>query len=198
MITLNVNGRPRKLDVPDHIPLLWTLHDVLKMNGTKLGCGIGLCGACTLHIDGQPARSCITSASAAAGSQITTLKRLAKRRQAAGYSAPRTSTRRMAGNICRRGDCCSRQRCLGFRREDRVTARRPLRNQRYGHHRRLVRHEALCAACTPLTLAGLHGIENENVAPGPSFGSAHSRPLCRLMIDLLTNNPIPMPPLLVV
>jgi isoquinoline 1-oxidoreductase alpha subunit len=74
MITLNVNGKLRKVDVPDEMPLLWTLRDVLDMTGTKFGCGMGLCGACTIHIDGQPARSCITPAAAAAGRQITTIE----------------------------------------------------------------------------------------------------------------------------
>jgi isoquinoline 1-oxidoreductase subunit alpha len=74
MVTLNVNGNLRNLDVPDDMPLLWTLRDVLNMTGTKFGCGMGLCGACTIHIDGQPARSCITPASAAAGKRITTIE----------------------------------------------------------------------------------------------------------------------------
>ena len=74
MITLNVNGKPRKLDIPDDMPLLWTLRDVLSMTGTKFGCGMGLCGACTIQIDGQPTRSCITPAAAAAGKQITTIE----------------------------------------------------------------------------------------------------------------------------
>ena len=74
MITLNVNGKPRKLDVPDDMPLLWTLRDVLNMTGTKFGCGMGLCGACTIQIDGQPTRSCITPVSAAVGKQITTIE----------------------------------------------------------------------------------------------------------------------------
>jgi isoquinoline 1-oxidoreductase alpha subunit len=74
MITLNVNGKPRKLDIPDDMPLLWTLRDVLNMTGTKFGCGMGLCGACTIQIDGQPTRSCITPVSAAAGKQITTIE----------------------------------------------------------------------------------------------------------------------------
>jgi isoquinoline 1-oxidoreductase alpha subunit len=73
-VTLNVNGKPRKLDVPDDMPLLWTLRDVLSMTGTKFGCGAGLCGACTIHIDGQPTRSCITPVSAAAGKRITTIE----------------------------------------------------------------------------------------------------------------------------
>ena len=74
MITLIVNGKPRNLEVPDDMPLLWTLRDVLSLTGTKFGCGIGLCGACTIHIDGQPARSCITLVSAAAGKRITTIE----------------------------------------------------------------------------------------------------------------------------
>ena len=74
MIRLNVNGKPRDLDVPDDMPLLWTLRDVLSMTGTKFGCGQGLCGACTIHIDGQPTRSCITPVSAAAGKKITTIE----------------------------------------------------------------------------------------------------------------------------
>ena len=74
MITLNVNGKPRNLDVPDDMPLLWTLRDVLSMTGTKFGCGMGLCGACTIQIDGQPTRSCITPVSAAVGKQITTIE----------------------------------------------------------------------------------------------------------------------------
>jgi len=74
MITLNINGQPRNLDVPDDMPLLWTLRDVLSMTGTKFGCGMGLCGACTIHIEGQPTRSCITPVSAAAGKRITTIE----------------------------------------------------------------------------------------------------------------------------
>jgi isoquinoline 1-oxidoreductase alpha subunit len=74
MITLNVNGKPRNLDVPDDMPLLWTLRDVLGMTGTKFGCGMGLCGACTIQIDGQPTRSCITPVSAAVGKKITTIE----------------------------------------------------------------------------------------------------------------------------
>ena len=74
MITLNVNGKPRSLDVPGEMPLLWTLRDVLSMTGTKFGCGMGLCGACTIHIDGQPTRSCITPVSAAVSKRITTIE----------------------------------------------------------------------------------------------------------------------------
>jgi isoquinoline 1-oxidoreductase alpha subunit len=74
MITLNVNGKPRGVDIPEDMPLLWALRDVLGMTGTKFGCGAGLCGACTIHVDGRPTRSCITPASAALGKRITTIE----------------------------------------------------------------------------------------------------------------------------
>ena len=74
MITLSINGKSRTVDVDPETPLLWTLRDVLNMTGTKFGCGAGLCGACTIHIDGRPTRSCITPASAAAGTRITTIE----------------------------------------------------------------------------------------------------------------------------
>jgi isoquinoline 1-oxidoreductase alpha subunit len=74
MITLNINGRLRSVGVAADMPLLWTLRDVLDMTGTKFGCGMGLCGACTIHIDRQPTRSCITPVSAAVGKRITTIE----------------------------------------------------------------------------------------------------------------------------
>ena len=74
MVRLTVNGKPRDVDVAEDTPLLWTLRDVLNMTGTKFGCGAALCGACTIHIDGQPARSCITTVAAAAGKRITTIE----------------------------------------------------------------------------------------------------------------------------
>ena len=74
MTTLNINGKPREVDVPPDMPLLWTLRDVLNMTGTKFGCGMALCGACTIQIDGQPTRSCITPVSAAVGKKITTIE----------------------------------------------------------------------------------------------------------------------------
>jgi isoquinoline 1-oxidoreductase alpha subunit len=74
MTTLYVNGEPRQTDVPDNMPVLWVLRDVLGMTGTKFGCGMGLCGACTIHLDGEPARSCITPVSTAAGKQVTTIE----------------------------------------------------------------------------------------------------------------------------
>ena len=74
MTVLNVNGKARQLDVPDDMPLLWVLRDVLGMTGTKFGCGVALCGACTIHIAGKPVRSCITPVAAATGKRITTIE----------------------------------------------------------------------------------------------------------------------------
>ncbi|RZF26739.1 (2Fe-2S)-binding protein [Paraburkholderia sp. UYCP14C] len=81
MKTLNVNGRMHTVDVPDDMPLLWVLRDVLAMTGTKFGCGAALCGACTIHIDGTPARSCVTPVSAAVGKKITTIEAIAQTQQ---------------------------------------------------------------------------------------------------------------------
>jgi isoquinoline 1-oxidoreductase alpha subunit len=74
MPTLNVNGTPREVDVPGDMPLLWVIRDVLQMTGTKFGCGIGACGACTVHLDGQPIRSCVTPVMVASGRAITTIE----------------------------------------------------------------------------------------------------------------------------
>ena len=83
MITLNINGKPSKLDLPDEMPLLWALRDVLGMTGTKFGCGLGLCGACTVHIDGAAARSCITPLGSVSGKAITTIEGVGKTRSGA-------------------------------------------------------------------------------------------------------------------
>ena len=74
MITLNINGKQQELDVQDDMPILWALRDVVHLTGTKFGCGMSLCGACTVHLDGQAIRSCITPVSAAVGKKITTIE----------------------------------------------------------------------------------------------------------------------------
>ena len=73
---LTVNGRSQTVDVPADTPLLWVIRDVLDLKGTKFGCGIGQCGACTVHLNGRAVRSCLTAVSAADGNQITTLEGL--------------------------------------------------------------------------------------------------------------------------
>ena len=74
MTTLTINGKAHAVAVPEDTPLLWALRDELGLTGTKFGCGMGLCGACTIHIDGVAVRSCITPISAATGKQINTLQ----------------------------------------------------------------------------------------------------------------------------
>lgn len=74
MIRLTVNGAAHAADVESDTPLLWLLRDVLGLTGTKFGCGAGLCGACTIHIDGNPVRACITAAEEAEGRQVTTIE----------------------------------------------------------------------------------------------------------------------------
>jgi isoquinoline 1-oxidoreductase subunit alpha len=76
MPSLNINGRSHDLDVPEDMPLLWALRDVVGLTGTKFGCGIAQCGACTVHLDGQPIRSCVTPVAAGVGKQITTIEAL--------------------------------------------------------------------------------------------------------------------------
>jgi isoquinoline 1-oxidoreductase alpha subunit len=78
MITINVNGNEHSLDVDDDTPLLWAIRDVIGMTGTKFGCGQGLCGACTVHLNGEPIRSCVTPVSAVAGKEITTIEVIAE------------------------------------------------------------------------------------------------------------------------
>ena len=73
---LHVNGSEREVDAPADMPLLWVLRDLMNLTGTKFGCGIAQCGACTVHIDGAPLRACITPVSAVAGKKITTIEGL--------------------------------------------------------------------------------------------------------------------------
>jgi len=87
---LNINGQPQKAEVDQSTPLLWVLRDTLGLTGTKFGCGKGLCGACTVHVDGQAVRSCVLTISQAEGKKITTIE---------GLSDGEKLT--MAGNICR-------------------------------------------------------------------------------------------------
>ncbi|OZI72598.1 (2Fe-2S)-binding protein [Bordetella genomosp. 2] len=74
MASLTINGKTQDIDAPDDMPLLWVIRDRLGMTGTKFGCGMAMCGACTVHMDGQPIRSCVTPVAAAAGKQITTIE----------------------------------------------------------------------------------------------------------------------------
>ena len=78
MVTIKVNGTSDQLDVEGEMPLLWVLREEIGLTGTKFGCGIAMCGACTVHVDGSPVRSCTLPVSAVAGKAITTIEGLAK------------------------------------------------------------------------------------------------------------------------
>jgi aerobic-type carbon monoxide dehydrogenase small subunit (CoxS/CutS family) len=78
MVKLVINGVERELDVPEDMPLLWVLRDVLGMNGTKFGCGMALCGVCTVHVDGVATRACVMPVGTLAGQRITTIEGLAQ------------------------------------------------------------------------------------------------------------------------
>jgi isoquinoline 1-oxidoreductase alpha subunit len=77
MVTLTINGQARRLDVADDTPLLWAIRDELGLTGTKFGCGMAQCGACTVHMDGEPIRSCSTTVKDAAGKKIVTIEAVA-------------------------------------------------------------------------------------------------------------------------
>ncbi|MES1988233.1 MAG: (2Fe-2S)-binding protein [Pseudomonadota bacterium] len=76
MITLNINGKDVQLDAPEDMPILWALRDVVHLTGTKFGCGMAQCGACTVHLDGQAIRSCVTPVTVAVGKKITTIEHM--------------------------------------------------------------------------------------------------------------------------
>ena len=78
MANLVINGKPRTVDVPPDTPLLWVIREHLQLTGTKFGCGVAQCGACTVHLDGSAVRSCATPVSAAVGKKITTIEGLSK------------------------------------------------------------------------------------------------------------------------
>jgi hypothetical protein len=89
-ITIKVNGRTHDVDVDGDTPLLWVLRDVLGMTGTKFGCGLALCGACTVHVDGNPTRSCVTPIDSIGASEITTIEAIGA-----------TAARRRSHGLCR-------------------------------------------------------------------------------------------------
>ena len=125
MITLSINGKNRDVDVPGEMPLLWTLRDVVGMTGTKFGCGVGLCGACTIHLDGQPTRSCITPVAAAKGKKITTIEAIGD--HVGGQEDP--------GGLARAGRAAMRLLPIGPDHVGQRAARDQAQAQRHGHRR---------------------------------------------------------------
>jgi isoquinoline 1-oxidoreductase alpha subunit len=98
-LRLIVNDQPRDVDVPEGIPLLWVLRDDLRLTGTKFGCGVGACGACTVLVNGQPTRSCSLPAASAAGRRVTTIEGLA------GATATRVRDAWLAEDVAQCGYC---------------------------------------------------------------------------------------------
>ena len=76
MVTLNINGQDQQLDAPDDMPILWAVRDLAHLTGTKFGCGMAQCGACTVHLDGQAIRACVTPVAAAVGKKLTTIEHI--------------------------------------------------------------------------------------------------------------------------
>ena len=106
MVTIQVNGKTRVLDVEPDAPLLWVIRDELGLTGTKFGCGIAQCGACTVHLDGVATRSCTLPVSAAAGKKITTIEALAA---ASPHVGPRVQAAWLAEDVPQCGYCQSGQ-----------------------------------------------------------------------------------------
>jgi isoquinoline 1-oxidoreductase alpha subunit len=107
MINFSVNGRPVSLDADPEMPLLWALRETLQLTGTKFGCGMALCGACTVHMDGQPIRSCSTPLSAVAGKAITTIEGIGTTRTGQAVQAAWTARDVPQCGYCQSGQIMS-------------------------------------------------------------------------------------------
>ena len=112
MLTLTINGEDRQFDVPEDMPLLWVLRDVAGLTGTKFGCGMALCGACTVHLDGRPVRSCVLPVVARSGRKITTIEAIGEKRgRRRRSSKPGSPGGACSAAIASRGRSCRRRRC---------------------------------------------------------------------------------------
>ncbi len=111
MITLNLNGKDHQLDVTEDMPLLWAIRDVVGYTGTKFGCGMGLCGSCTIHIDGQATRSCITPVSLAQGRKVTTIDHLHTDKVGEVVQQPGWTSAWRSAATARAGRSCRPRRC---------------------------------------------------------------------------------------
>ncbi|OGA81729.1 MAG: isoquinoline 1-oxidoreductase [Burkholderiales bacterium RIFCSPHIGHO2_01_FULL_63_240] len=107
MVKLNVNGRATTVDVDADTPLLWVLRDTLEMTGTKFGCGMAMCGACTVHVDGQATRSCVTPVSAVAGRKVVTIEAMENQRVGRAVQAAWTKLDVVQCGYCQSGQVMS-------------------------------------------------------------------------------------------
>src|SRR5260370_11778123 len=119
MIALNVNGKRVAVDAEADTPLLWVLRDYLDMTGAKLGCGMALWGACTVHIDGQPTRSCVTPASAVAGKGITTTEAIGATKAGKAVQDAWVAENVPQGGYCQSGQVLDRVPLLASTRRPR-------------------------------------------------------------------------------
>jgi len=107
MVKLNVNGHATAVDVDADTPLLWVLRDTLEMTGTKFGCGMAMCGACTVHVDGQATRSCVTPVSAVAGRKVVTIEAMENQRVGRAVQAAWTKLDVVQCGYCQSGQIMS-------------------------------------------------------------------------------------------
>ena len=111
MTTFHINGRAVTVEADDDTPLLWVIRDEIGLTGTKFGCGIGMCGACTVHVDGRPTRSCITPLGAVAGAEVTTIEGLDPAGPASAADRPGSSCRSRNAATASPARSCRRPRC---------------------------------------------------------------------------------------
>jgi isoquinoline 1-oxidoreductase alpha subunit len=107
MVKLEINGRLKEFDVTDDVPLLWALRDVAHMTGTKFGCGMALCGACTVHVDGEATRSCVLPVSAVIGKKITTIEGVAATKAGRATQAAWVASEVVQCGYCQSGQIMS-------------------------------------------------------------------------------------------
>ena len=107
MITLNVNGSPHEVDVPQDMPLLWVLRDVIGLTGTKFGCGIAQCGACTVHIGGEPVRSCLYPVGTVGTQAVTTIEAIGQTPNGAKVQQAWLATEVVQCGYCQSGQIMS-------------------------------------------------------------------------------------------
>ena len=109
MVNLTVNGSKVSVNAPDDMPLLWVLRDILGMTGTKFGCGIAQCGACTVHVDGEPTRSCITPVGRSPAGRSRRSRRSARRRRDGRYRRLGSTSKSSSAAIANRARSCRRR-----------------------------------------------------------------------------------------
>ncbi len=139
---LNINSQAFEIDVPEGTPLLWVIRDELKLTGTKFGCGVASCGACTVHVDGEPTRSCVTNVEDVAGAEITTIE---------GAASEVANAVRQAWNdlnVVQCGYCQSGQimSAIGLLSENRTPAVEEIENYMWGNACRCATYQRIRAA----------------------------------------------------